>query len=75
MNKGKESYEELIKRLEEIVNTFDKEELTLDKSMKIYEEGVTVSNKLYKILNAAEGKIKILTNDGEKVFLSNEEKI
>jgi exodeoxyribonuclease VII small subunit len=74
MNKSKESYEELIKRLEEIVSTFDKEELTLDKSMKIYEEGVSISNKLYKILNEAEGKIKILTNEGEKVFLSNGEK-
>lgn len=75
MNKSKESYEELMKRLEEIVNTFDKEELTLDKSMKIYEEGVSISNKLYKILNAAEGKIKILTNEGEKLFLENEEKV
>ena len=62
MNKNKELYEELIKKLEEIVNKFENEEMTLDSSMKMYEEGVAISNKLYKILNEAEGKIKILSS-------------
>lgn len=46
----------------------DKEELSLEASMKNYEEGIALCNKLYKILNEAEGKIKILTENIERDF-------
>lgn len=68
MPKKTESFENLIGRLEEIVNEMDSGELSLEDSMKKYEEGIKISNKLYKILNEAEGKIKILTEKGEKEF-------
>lgn len=68
MPKKTESFEILIGRLEEIVNEMDSGELSLEDSMKKYEEGIKISNKLYKILNEAEGKIKILTEKGEKEF-------
>lgn len=63
-----ESYESLLEKLETIVEIMDKEELSLDESMKRYEEGINICNKLYKVLNEAEGKIKILTENGEKDF-------
>ena len=34
-----------------------------------YEEGIKICNSLYKILNDTEGKIKILTAEGEKDFM------
>lgn len=68
MAKKNESYESLMEKLEEIVNEMDGGELSLEESMKKYEEGIKISNKLYKLLNEAEGKIKILTEKVEKEF-------
>jgi exodeoxyribonuclease VII small subunit len=70
MAKKKESYENMMQRLEEIVTIMDENEITLEQTMSSYEEGVKICNSLYKILNDTEGKIKILTADGEKDFTS-----
>ena len=64
----KESYETMIGELEKIVDSMENEELTLEDTMKNYEDGVKLCNKQYKILNKAEGKIKILTQEGEEDF-------
>lgn len=68
MPRKTESYENIMEKLESIVNSMDNGELSLQDSMKSYEEGVKLCNKLYKILNDAEGKIKILTEEGEEDF-------
>lgn len=68
MARKSESYESMMEKLEEIVNVMDSSELSLEESMKKYEEGIKLCNKLYKTLNEAEGKIKLLTADGEKDF-------
>jgi len=73
MAKKKETYESMLDRLDEIVNLMDSNQLSLEESMKYYEEGIKLSNKLYKILNDAEGKIKLLTEQGEKDFFEEEE--
>ncbi len=70
MAKKKESYETMMGRLEEIVDLMDRNEITLEQTMTNYEEGIKICNSLYKILNDTEGKIKILTNEGEKDFTS-----
>jgi len=69
MAKKKESYENMMERLEEIVDLMDRNEITLDESMTNYEEGIKICNNLYKILNDTEGKIKLLTAEGEKEFM------
>jgi exodeoxyribonuclease VII small subunit len=69
MAKKKESYESMMVRLEEIVDIMDGNEVTLEQTMVIYEEGIKICNNLYKILNDTEGKIKILTAEGEKDFM------
>lgn len=46
----------------------ENEELPLEEAMKNYEDGVKLCDKLYKILNKAEGKIKLLTENGEEEF-------
>ncbi|MCB2308034.1 exodeoxyribonuclease VII small subunit [Clostridium estertheticum] len=68
MAKKKESYETMMERLEKIVEVMDSNEVTLEGTMLNYEEGVKICNDLYKILNDTEGKIKILTDEGEKDF-------
>jgi len=68
MAKKKETYENMMLRLEEIVDLMDGNEVTLEQTMTIYEEGIKICNSLYKILNDTEGKIKILTAEGEKDF-------
>jgi exodeoxyribonuclease VII small subunit len=68
MAKKKETYENMMERLEEIVDIMDANEITLEDTMLRYEEGVKICNGLYKILNDTEGKIKILTAEGEKDF-------
>ena len=73
MPKKADSYESMIARLEEIVAFMDSKDVSLDDSMKKYEEGIKLCNKLYKLLNEAEGKIKILNTQGESDFVSNEE--
>lgn len=68
MPRKKETFETMLDKLETIVDKMDSENITLEDSMKEYEEGVKLCNKLYKILNNAEGKIKVLTENGEEEF-------
>lgn len=73
MAKKNDSYEKMMERLEEIVQKMENSPLSLEETIQLYEEGVSLSNRLYKLLNDAEGKIKILTSEGEKNFTVNEE--
>lgn len=69
----RESYEGMMSKLEGIVSSMENGEMTLEDTMGNYEDGVALCNKLYKYLNEAEGKIKILSGDKEKDFPGNEE--
>jgi exodeoxyribonuclease VII small subunit len=73
MAKKTDSFESMMNKLEEIAGTMDSEQLTLDQSMKYYEEGIKLCNKLYKSLNEAEGKMKVLIEGKEEDFLLEEE--
>lgn len=66
MAKKAETYEESYQKLEEIIACMENGELTLDESIKNYEEGVKILNKLYKKLNSVEGKVKIVKDNGEE---------
>ncbi|MPQ42754.1 exodeoxyribonuclease VII small subunit [Clostridium tarantellae] len=66
MAKRENNYEEMLKELQFIVDDLDSGEMPLEESIKKYEQGVKLLNKLYKKLNALEGKIKIVNNDVEK---------
>ncbi len=58
-------FEDALKRLEDIVDTLEKGELSLEKSLKIFEEGVRLSRLCNKMLDKAEKKVEILVR-GEK---------
>ncbi|MDP4144804.1 MAG: exodeoxyribonuclease VII small subunit [Bacillota bacterium] len=73
MGARKESYEDMMAKLENIVSSMDQGDTSLEETMKNYEEGIKLCNKLYKILNDVEGKIKVLTDEGELDFIKGEE--
>ncbi len=60
------SFEELFKRLEEIVQEMEGEELQLEKSLMLFEEGVKLSETLRQQLSKAEQKITELVIKLEK---------
>lgn len=69
MAKKKETYESKLVKLEEILTEMENSDVTLDEAIKKYEEGMKLYSELYKSIEEAEGKIKILTEDGEKDFI------
>lgn len=65
------SFEKKLTRLEEIVQKMEVGELSLDDSLKLFEEGVKLSRDCNKELNTAEQKVKKLVGvdaQGEPVL-------
>ncbi|HIC91927.1 MAG TPA: exodeoxyribonuclease VII small subunit [Syntrophaceae bacterium] len=65
---AKESFENALKRLEEIVNKLESGDLPLDESLKIFEEGVKLSRFCAKKLDEAERKVELLLKNEEGKF-------
>ena len=56
-------FEQAMARLETIVSELEKGELSLDESLKIFEEGIKLSKACLKMLDDAERKVEILIQD------------
>ena len=54
------TFEESLKKLETIVEQLEKGDLPLEDSLKLFEEGVGLSEDCKQELDAAEGKVQIL---------------
>ena len=67
----KESYDDMVKGLQTILNNMENNELPLEDLMKEYESGVKLINKLYKTLISLEGKLTTIKENME-VELKNE---
>ena len=61
--KKRESFEEALKRLEEIVQSMETGDLTLEVSLGLFEEGVRLTRVCSQRLDEAEKKIELLTRD------------
>lgn len=57
-------FEDQLNRLEEIVGRMESGDLTLDESLKLYEEGVKLSQSCSKRLEEAQKRIEILLRSG-----------
>ena len=57
------TYEAAISRLEEIVNTLEKNEVSLDESLKLFEEGTRLTAFCSDKLKQAQQKITVLTKE------------
>ena len=53
-------FEKKIERLEEIVRVMEEGDLSLDQSLKLFEEGVKISRKCHEQLEKAEAKVTVL---------------
>jgi len=58
------NFEEKLTSLEGVVERLERGDLSLEESVKLFEEGVTLSNACKQELEAAEGKIQILVDQG-----------
>jgi exodeoxyribonuclease VII small subunit len=61
------SFEAAMARLEVIVKTMEGDNLSLDESLSLYEEGIALTRRLTRELDGAEQRVQILqrTPDGE----------
>ncbi len=60
-------FEDCLQQLEKIVDQLEKGDLSLEQSLKLFEEGVRLSNSCRQELEAAEGKVEILMKQGGKL--------
>lgn len=54
------SFEESLKKLESIVGKLEQGDLPLEESIRLFEEGIQLSDACKKELEAAEGKVQML---------------
>ena len=57
-------FEEQLTALESVVERLERGELTLDESVRLFEEGVKLSEACKKELETAEGRIQVLVERG-----------
>ncbi|MEW5799618.1 MAG: exodeoxyribonuclease VII small subunit [Bacteroidota bacterium] len=60
---NKNSFESSLKRLETIVASLEQGEVSLEDSLKMFEEGIQLSKECLHTLSRAELKVKQLTKD------------
>lgn len=60
MDEKEMNFEELMKKLEEITNKLEKESLSLDDSVELFEQGMKISKECNSKLENAEKRITIL---------------
>ncbi|MBO4918682.1 MAG: exodeoxyribonuclease VII small subunit [Erysipelotrichaceae bacterium] len=62
---NKAKFEDQMKKLQDIVDKLEKEEIDLDESIHLYEEGLQLAKDLKKQLSVFEERISELSRDEE----------
>jgi exodeoxyribonuclease VII small subunit len=62
---GEKKFEDAMERLEQIVEGLESGDLSLEESLKIFEEGMNLVNFCSKKLEEAEQKVTILIKESE----------
>ena len=58
-------FEKALERLEEIARRLEEEELPLDTSLKLFEEGVALSRRCGRRLEEAERRVEVLVREAD----------
>lgn len=66
MTKNDQTFEMKMTRLETIVKSLDEEEVSLEKSLELYQEGIKLSQECDNILKNAELKVEELNKDADE---------
>ena len=71
MEKKELSFEEKMKKLEEIISQVENEDLSLEKNLALYQEGESLIKDLSKQLNDAKEVVKKFSNKNEEIKVDN----
>jgi exodeoxyribonuclease VII small subunit len=71
MEKKELSFEEKMKKLEEIISQVENEDLSLEKNLALYQEGENLIKDLTKQLNAAKEVVKKFSDKNEEIKVDN----
>ncbi|HHU33257.1 MAG TPA: exodeoxyribonuclease VII small subunit [Clostridia bacterium] len=63
------SFEEAINKLEGIVQSLETGNISLDESLRLFQEGVQLIDFCQKKLTMAEQKVSVLVQKNEEIFL------
>ena len=61
-------FEKALGELQKIVNELENDKLSLDKSLKLYEEGVRLGRLCHQKLKSVEQRIEILTKENDEGY-------
>ena len=61
-------FEQQLKNLEELVATLESGDLSLEDSMKSFEQGIKVARECQAALKQAEQKVELLTRQGDELL-------
>ena len=67
-SEGEMAFEEALKKLEETVTQLETGDVSLEQALDLFEEGIRVSKACAEILNAAQERIRRLTEDEAGTF-------
>jgi exodeoxyribonuclease VII small subunit len=70
---GAEHFDQLLERLRSIVEKIEQGGLSLEESLKLFEEGIGLSRRLFEILNRSEGRVEELLATMEKIPFTHAE--
>jgi exodeoxyribonuclease VII small subunit len=59
----KNTFENQIEALEDIVEKMENDEASLEESLKLFEKGISLTKSCHKTLQTAEQKVKTLSNN------------
>ena len=59
------SFEDAMKRLEEVLRSLEAGDVPIDRTLALYEEGVALVKLCNKILDTAAERVKIITENGD----------
>ncbi len=65
MPENKQSFENNLKELENVVKTLESGEVSLDEMLTLYEKGISLTKACTSALDEAEQKINVLTKNRE----------
>lgn len=71
MEKKELSFEEKMKKLEEIISQVENEDLSLEKNLTLYQEGESLIKDLTKQLNDAKEVVKKFSDKNEEIKVDN----
>ena len=69
---SEKTFETSMRELEEVVGKLENGDITLDDSLKLFEQGIKLAKACQKKLDEAEKKVKILTADSNGDFVEED---